>query len=185
MKISTQILHRLFTALMLIYLLYAPPSIAGVGGDFSLTDQNGDVFRLSDSRGKVVLLFFGYTYCPDICPTELAKISFVLQQLEKNADDIHCVFVSVDPSRDSTDLLTAYVQAFDSRISGVTGTENELASVASQYGISYTVNQLAGANYTVDHTANFYIIDKLGKLAIIVPYGFPLDHLVNSVQGLL
>lgn len=185
MKISAQIIRKLFIALFLIPWLYAPSSFASVRGDFSLTDRNGDVFHLSDSRGKVVLLFFGYTYCPDICPTELAKMSFVLEQLEKNADDIHCVFVSIDPSRDSADLLRAYVQAFDQRISGVTGTENELASVASQYGITYTINQLAGENYTVDHTANFYIFDKAGKLSIIVPYGFPLDHLVRSVKRLL
>lgn len=158
---------------------------AGVGGDFSLTDQHGQPFHLQQLRGKVVLLFFGYTSCPDICPTELAGMSKVLRLLKKDTAKVQGLFVSVDPERDRPQVLKEYVHYFDKSLIGLTGSASDIARVAAQYQVTYGKHLDSDGGYSVDHTANLYVIDTNGKLHAIVPYGFPPEHVVAVVQDLL
>ncbi|WP_456446658.1 SCO family protein [Thiolapillus sp.] len=166
-------------------LLFLVPAHAATGGDFSLTDQHGKPFQLQQLRGKVVLLFFGYTSCPDVCPTELAGISRVLKLLKADAAKVQGVFVSVDPGRDSPKVLAEYVRYFDESLIGLTGSPSEIETVAKQYQVSYSKHPNPGGGYAMDHTANLYVIDPNGKLFAIVPYGFPPEHVVDVVKEIL
>ncbi len=158
---------------------------ADVGGDFSLVDQEGRSFLLQQLRGKVVLLFFGYTSCPDVCPTELAGISRVLKLLKQDAGRIQAVFVSVDPERDKPQVLKEYVRYFDKSILGLTGSAPAIEKVARQYQVSYGKHADPDGGYSMDHTANLYVIDANGKLFAIIPYGFPPEHVADMVKEML
>jgi protein SCO1/2 len=135
---------------------------AGVGGPFTLTDQNG--MRRSDAefRGKYMLVFFGYTFCPDVCPTTLAVMAAALDKMGSGADRIVPVFISVDPSRDTPDVLKAYLSAFGPRFVGLTGTEEEITGVAKAYKVYVQAHKDDGENYTVDHSGVVYLMDKSG-----------------------
>lgn len=155
------------------------------GGDFTLTDQYGRNFRLQQLQGKVVLLFFGYTYCPDICPTELSNLVAVLDALENRASDVRGVFVSLDPERDTVDVLRSYTRYFSDELIGLTGSQEQIAAVARQYRVKYSRHQTADGRYSLDHTANLYVIDQTGRLAALVPYGLPPEHVLELVRDLL
>jgi protein SCO1/2 len=156
------------------------------GGDFTLTSANGPV-SLEGLRGKVVLLYFGYTWCPDICPTSLAMISVAFRQLTpEEMASVQGVFVSVDPERDTPERLATYTRYFHPAILGVTGTPEEVASVARLYGAGYRkVKQDSATNYVVDHTADIYVIDQQGKLYRTLPHGTPPSEMVAVMRGLL
>ena len=156
-----------------------------VGGDFSLMDQEGDIFHLEKLRGQVVLLFFGYTYCPDICPTELSRLVLVKGQLGPMADRVSGIFVSVDPERDTPEVLKRYLGYFDPSFIGLTGSASEIQQVADQYKARFRKYQGDSGQYSMDHSANLYVIDKKGQLASVVPYGLPPQHVVNLVRELL
>lgn len=148
------------------------------GGNFKIT--NGDsIFHLSDLKGQVVLLYFGFTSCPDVCPTGLSVIKSAMKKLGKNADEIKVLFLTLDPERDDSDRLNQYLPFFDERIVGLSGTKDELASVAKLYGVYYqkVASDNAALGYSIDHSANFFVIDSGGKLAYV------LDHNVGS-EGL-
>lgn len=168
-----------------ILLLVHNVAVAQIGGDFQLTDKQGNSFDLKQLRGKVVLLFFGYTSCPDVCPQELSHLAWVFRQLEQNADQVRGVFVSVDPGRDSPDVLKEYVAYFSPGIIGVTGTLEQIDEVTRQYRAGFTLNVQQGENYSVDHSANLYVINAQGKLHAIVPYGLPAQHILNVVEKLI
>lgn len=155
------------------------------GGDFVLTDQTGQRFSLTQLRGKLVLLFFGYTYCPDICPTELSGVVSVLDALGDEADGVQGLFISLDPARDSPQVLRDYTRFFNEALIGLTGTQAEVDLVARQYQVRYRRHALASGGYTLDHSANLYVIDRQGALAAVVPYGLPPAHLLRLVRGLL
>lgn len=157
----------------------------GMGGDFSLTDHDGQPFELSQLRGKLVLLFFGYTYCPDICPTELSNISAVFDGLGEQADQVHGLFVSLDPERDTPEVLRRYTQYFSSSLTGLTGSKEQLDQVAGMYRVRYQHHEMNGGRYSIDHSANLYVIDREGRLASVVPYGLPPEHVLGLVQSLL
>lgn len=125
------------------------------GTDFSLTDHTGKRRTLEDFRGKVVVMFFGYTHCPDVCPTTLAELRAVMDTLGKDADRVQVLFVTVDPERDTQDLLAKYVPAFDPRFIGLRpANETELKKVASDFKVFYSkVPGSSPDNYTMDHTA--------------------------------
>jgi len=158
-----------------------------IGGDFTLIDHNQRPFELSQLRGKVVLLFFGYTSCPDVCPTELAGIAQLLRGLDSDREKVQGLFISVDPLRDTPAQLKSYVEFFSRHLIGLSGSAQQLERVKQAYHVQSSIgreNQSDG-QYTVDHTANLYVIDQQGKLASIVPYGFPIEHVQQIVAGLL
>lgn len=159
---------------------------APLGGDFTLNSYRGAV-SLADFRGRVVLLYFGYTWCPDICPTNLALFSRVLNELTPaELEQVQALFVSVDPRRDSPERLREYSTYFHERLIGITGSEQEVARVAALYGVAYrAVNPDTDANYAVDHSANSYLIDRQGRLIESLPHGTPAPVMLRAVRSLL
>lgn len=136
-----------------------------VGGDFSLTDHNGQRFRLSDHRGKVILLFFGYTSCTEACPVILGRINSAFKQLGGEGDKALAVFISVDTQRDTTQVLRDYVRYFSAHTVALTGTKDEIDAVVRQYGARYEIEKSASAlGYHVNHTTDIYLIDRHGAL---------------------
>ncbi len=156
------------------------------GGDFTLQSAHGPL-SLESLRGKVVLLYFGYTRCPDICPTSLAMMSQGFAKLELHElEQVQGVFVSVDPERDTLEHLNAYGRYFHDHIQGITGTPEEVAKVARMYGAAYRkVESDSAMGYIVDHSAYTYVIDQEGRLRGSLPHGTMPDVIVQSVRDLL
>jgi len=167
-------------------LLPAASPATSAGGDFELTDQNGEPWSTQSARGQVVLLSFGYTFCPDICPTTLATINAALKQLGDDAAQVQPVFVSLDPERDTPERLHEYVNWFNPRLIGLTGSAETLRQVADRYRVRYARVQTEGADYyTLDHSASLYLLDRNGELARMLPHGLPVDALVDAIVQLL
>jgi protein SCO1/2 len=163
--------------------LLQSPSVAH---DFTLTSNTGQKVSLSDFRGKLVLLYFGYTFCPDVCPTTLAEISNAMKILGKNADDVQIIMISVDPERDTPALLAEYVAHFDPRFLGVTGTPEEIAEIATLYGIFYQKNEGSNATgYLVDHTATITVVDQYGHVKLVFPFGTRAKDMADDLAYLL
>lgn len=156
------------------------------GGDFTLHGARGAV-SLKDFRGQVVMLYFGYTWCPDICPTNLALFSRVLNTLTSDElARVQPIFVSVDPRRDTPQRLQEYTAYFHAKLIGITGSDREVAEVAARYGVDYrAVNPETDSNYAVDHSADTYLIDAQGRLAQRLPHGSSAETLLRAVRGLL
>jgi protein SCO1 len=154
--------------------------------DFTLSSGNGQPVSLSDFQGKVVLLYFGYTTCPDVCPTTLAEIHQSLVALGKKADDVQVLMVTVDPERDTPEVMSEYVTHFDSRFIGLVGTPDQTAEVATYYGIYYEKEEGNSAlGYLVNHTATVTAIDKEGYLRVIFPFGTTAKDIAADVEYLL
>jgi len=159
---------------------------ADYGRDFALTDHTGKPRTLADFRGKVVLIFFGFTRCPDVCPTTMAELKQVMVRLGEDAKRLQVLFVTVDPERDKPELLAQYVPAFDSSFLGLYGDAEATAKTAKEFKVFY--QKVPGAkpdSYTVDHTAGSYVIDAQGRLRLFVRHGGPLDPLVADLRTLL
>jgi protein SCO1/2 len=156
------------------------------GRDFRLTDHAGKPRALADFRGKVVVVFFGYTQCPDVCPTTLAELAEVMKRLGPDAERVQVLFVTVDPERDTPDLLSRYVPAFDPRFLGLYGDAEATARTAKEFKIIYQKQpgQTPGA-YTVDHSAGTFIFDPDGKLRVYVSYGQGPDVFAHDIRALL
>jgi protein SCO1 len=145
---------------------------ADYGRDFSLIDHTGRTRTLADFRGKAVVMFFGYTHCPDVCPTTLAELKTVKSQLGPDGDRLQVLFVSVDPERDTQDVLAQYVPAFDPSFLGLRGDAAATAKVAKDFKVFY--QKVPGSkpdNYSVDHTAGSYVFDPQGRLRLFVRHG--------------
>jgi protein SCO1 len=136
---------------------------AAIGGPFSLVDQNGQPFSDKDLKGKSFLVFFGFTHCPDVCPTTLFEISEIMRNLGPAADRTAALFISVDPERDTPEAMKDYLSSFDQHIRGLTGDAAGLAAVAKAYRVYYKKVPLDGGDYTMDHTAIVYLMDKDGR----------------------
>jgi protein SCO1/2 len=160
----------------------APPT----GGDFQLDTAQGPV-ALQDFRGKVVLLYFGYTFCPDICPTSLLATAAALRALNPaELAQVQTIFVSVDPERDTVKQLADYVRFFHPSIIGATGAPDRIAEIAGRYGVSYVIQKPdANHNYVVDHSALTYLIDTDGRLVATLPHAAPAEQTLAAVRGLL
>lgn len=159
-------------------------STAGpAGGDFTLRSAAGPV-SLRDFRGKVVLLFFGYTYCPDVCPTALTAAGQAFASLSpEETDRVRAVFVSVDPERDTVAQLKNFTAFFHPNIVGVTGTPEQVAAAARLYGAFYARQPASGsAGYVIDHTASTYVIAPDGRLAATLPHGTPPAAIVTEIR---
>ena len=154
--------------------------------DFALTDQDGKPFHLSQLRGKVVFLFFGYTHCPDACPTTMAKLSQVYKLLGRNASQVVTVFVSVDPHRDTASVLKSYLAYFHMNSIGLTGTTEEIDVVVKQYGAKYEIEESdSAAGYHVNHSTDLYLLDQKGELARTFNYADGTQVIVDGVKQLL
>jgi protein SCO1/2 len=152
----------------------------------TLTRADGQPFRLSDQRGKIVLLFFGYTSCPDVCPTTLAELKLVMDELGDAADSVRVVFITVDPDRDTPEKIQKYVEHFNPAFLGLTGSMDELQVVWDDYGVYRSVNQSASAlGYIVDHTARITLIDGDGNLRLSYGFQTPVEDIVHDIKLLL
>jgi protein SCO1/2 len=154
--------------------------------DFHLTDASGQPRALADYRGKIVMLFFGYTQCPDVCPTTMADLKTVMQTLGADADRVQVLFVTLDPARDTPALLSQYVPAFDSRFIGLRGDEATTARTAKDFKVFY--QKVAGATpdgYTLDHTAGTYVFDTSGRIRLFIRQGESPGAMAHDVKLLL
>ncbi|NIX75498.1 SCO family protein [Microvirga terricola] len=154
-------LTLLVTVLLLVPDSKQNVSRALIGGPFKLTSQEGKPFTNEDLTGKPFAIFFGYTHCPDVCPTTLYDLTQDLESLGKDADKMRVVFITVDPAQDTSDLMKTYLSSFDPRIVGLTGTDEEIAAVAKAYKVYYR-KVPTDSGYTMDHTATIFLMDSKG-----------------------
>ncbi len=153
---------------------------------FTLTDHNGQSRSLSDFKGKVVVLFFGYTQCPDVCPTSMVELAEVKRLIGSDGDKLQGLFVTVDPARDTTELLKAYMANFDPTFVAFIPTPEQLAVVAKDYKIYYKkVDGKTPTSYTMDHSAGSYVYDTQGNLRLYSRYGVGAPVLAQDIQTLL
>ena len=155
-----------------------------VAGEIELTRADGSVFKLSEERGGVVLLFFGYTSCPDVCPTTLADMKLAIEALKPaEAEQIKVIFITVDPARDTPERVQEYVDHFSTSFIGLSGEESELTTVWSDYGIFREVMESESATgYLVNHTARILLIDRNGDLRISFPYDAPVEDIIHDLK---
>jgi len=158
-------LSGLVLFLGILYFVGAPgtPQASAIGGAFTLTDQNGKEVSDRDLRGKPYLVFFGFTHCPDICPTTLFDVSEVMRALGTDADRTRALFITVDPERDTSAVLKDYLSSFDPRLSGLTGTPAQIEAVEKAYRVYAKKVPTGNGEYTMDHTALVYLMDKQGR----------------------
>lgn len=157
-----------------------------VGGPFTLTDANGRKRSLASFRGKVVLLYFGYTFCPDVCPTDLVEIARMMKAMGKDARRLQPLFVTLDPERDTPQVLRAYAAAFHPRLIALTGTEDEIRKVATEWKTWFgKVQPPDGRPYLIDHTAFTYLIDREGKYLAYFPPGTSGERMAELVREVL
>lgn len=140
--------------------------------DFALTDHNGKPRTLADFKGKAVMIFFGYTQCPDVCPTTMAELAAVMRELGPLAEQVQVLFVTIDPERDTPELLSQYVPTFDKRFLGLYGDAAATAKVAKEFKVYYAkVEGKTPGSYTMDHTAGTYVFDRNGKIRLFIRNG--------------
>jgi len=159
---------------------YAPPM---PGGDFSLLSHQGPV-KLGDLKGKVVLIYFGYTYCPDVCPTALALTSAALNQLTgAELTQIQTLFISVDPARDTPARLDEYAHFFHPNILGLTGSKAEIDDITKRFGAYYRIpKDSTDENYAVDHSSQTLVVDKLGVIRAVIPHGTAPEEMLLTIR---
>jgi protein SCO1 len=166
--------------------LINPPAPAT---NFTLTDQKGEPFQLSDQRGKIVVMFFGYSHCVDVCPAELSNYKQIIQKLGNQAQKVDFVFVTVDPQRDTPEVLGQYLAKFDPSIIGLTGARPQLEKVWKAYGVyqNSDINTISAANldYVVDHSSILYLIDAQGNWRMTYSFGTEIDKIVGDLQHMI
>jgi protein SCO1/2 len=155
------------------------------GGPFRLTDQNGATVSDADLKGRPFAIFFGFTRCPEICPTTLWEMTQALQALGPDADRLKVLFVTVDPERDRPEMLQQYLQSFDSRIIGLTGSEADITAVAKAYRVYWRKVPTSDGDYTMDHSAMIYLMDAEGRFTDTIAYGTPGPERVAALRRLL
>lgn len=155
-------------------------------GDFILTGHTGAPFQFSSLRGNVVVLYFGYTSCPDVCPTTLADYTRVKAILGEDTQQVRFLFISVDPLRDTPERLAMYISAFDADFLAATGDDAALRTIARDYGVFYQrVNYENDVNYPVDHTASTFIVGPAGDLRAVTPYGTEPEVIAQYIRDIL
>jgi len=155
------------------------------GGDFTLTNQDNQPFRLDQLRGRPAVLFFGYTSCPDMCPMTMSRIAAALKLVGDQAREVTTLFVSVDPQRDTPAALKEYVGSFSIPVIGLTGTPDEVARVAAEYHASYQVVPTGTTNYLVNHTSAIFLIDRQGRLRQYFRFDEKAETLASALRTLL
>ncbi len=157
----------------------------GIGGPFTLVDENGKARTDADFRGKLMLVEFGYTFCPDICPLGLQLFADTLDKLGAQADQVQPIFITVDPARDTPEQLRNYVGHFSPRIVGLTGTDAEIAAAAKAYRVYYKLgdDHATNPNYSVDHSAILYLMGRDGKFITHFTHETPVDQVVAAIRA--
>ncbi|MBI1892452.1 MAG: SCO family protein [Burkholderiales bacterium] len=154
--------------------------------DFALSDHYGKPRSLADFRGKAVVVFFGYTQCPDVCPTTMAEMAAVMKQLGPLADRVQVLFITVDPERDTPQLLSQYVPAFDSRFLGLVGDKAATEKVAREFKVFFQkVPGKQPGSYTMDHTSGSYVFDPQGRIRLFIRHGQGTEPIVHDLKLLL
>lgn len=153
--------------------------------DFHLHDPAGNPHSLADYRGKIVALFFGYTHCPDVCPTTLADLAQVMTLLGKQADQVQVLFITLDPERDTPQMLADYVPAFHPAFLGLSGSPAEISQAAQAFGIMWQRQPGNNGNYTLDHSAGTYLIDPISQRVLLSPYAQLAELLAQDIKLLL
>ena len=155
--------------------------------DFTLPDGRGGQYHLADQRGHIVLIFFGYTSCPDVCPTTMADFKQIRQRLGKDANRVEFVFITVDPGRDTPQKTSQYAANFDPTFYGLSGTEEQLAPVWKEYGVFRQLNKTSPTDttYSVDHSSRVYLVDPSGNLRLTYSFGVAVDDILQDTRYLL
>jgi protein SCO1 len=159
--------------------------IAAIGGPFKLVDQNGQIVTDQDLKGRPFLVFFGFTHCPDVCPTTLFEVSEILRALGPDADRTRALFITVDPERDTPAVMKDYLSSFDPHLSGLTGNAAEIAAVAKTYRVYFKKVPLEQGGYTMDHTAIVYLMDKDARFVSPFNLKRPTDAAVGDLRRYL
>ena len=158
---------------------------AEFGRDIRLTDHNGKPRALADFKGKVVAVFFGYTHCPDVCPVTMSELAMVASELGKDAQRLQVLFITVDPERDTPDVLAKYVPAFNPAFLGLYGDADATARTAKEFKVFFSKQPASGDNYSVDHSAGTYIYDPAGRLRLFASYGQGAPKMLHDIRLLL
>ncbi len=158
---------------------------AAFGKELALTDHNGQRRTLADFQGKVVTVFFGFTHCPDVCPTTLGEMAVVMKELGADSSRLQVLFVTVDPERDTAEVLKRYVPAFHPSFLGMTGSAEDIARTAKEFKIFYQKQSLKGGGYSVDHSAGTFILDAQGRLRLFASYGAGAPAMLHDIRLLL
>src|SRR4051812_271997 len=158
---------------------------APFGKTLELTDHNGQRRSLADFKGKVVALFFGYTHCPDACPTTMAELANVAKELGPDASRFQVLFVTVDPERDTAEVLKQYVPGFNPAFLGLTGTPEDISRTAKDFKVYFAKQQQPGGSYTMDHSAGTFVFDPQGRLRLFGNYGVGSKPILHDVKVLL
>lgn len=155
------------------------------GKEFNLTDHNGKPRTLADFRGRVVTVFFGFTHCPDACPTTLAEMAQVVKELGRDGDRVQVLFVTVDPERDTQQALKQYVPSFNPGFLGLYGDAGATARAAKEFKVYYQKQPVKDGGYSVDHSAGTYILDREGRLRLFAQYGAGAPAMLHDIRILL
>jgi protein SCO1/2 len=186
---SSRALRRATVALLLgaAAISGCAPEQPTIGGDFTLTDQDGASFSLASQRGKILLVFFGYTMCPDVCPTTLSKLSAVTRRLGEAKSEVRTLYITVDPGRDTPEVLKADLALFSLDAVGLTGTRAEVDAVVKLFGATYEIvpTPESAAKYSVSHSTTLYLLDREGRVRQTFPYEATVDEVTAGIQALL
>ena len=158
---------------------------AGFGKELNLTDHNGKPRTLADFRGKVVTVFFGFTHCPDVCPTTLAEMAQVMKELGADADKLQVLFITVDPERDTQLVLKQYVPSFHPSFLGLYGDLDATARTAKEFKVFFQKQPAKSGGYSVDHSAGTFILDREGRLRLFAQYGQGAAPMLHDIRLLL
>lgn len=193
-RLATSVMLAAATLLVAVIVVYAfspahkgPASITTVriGGPFALTTHTGATLSDVDLKGEPFVVFFGFTHCPEVCPTTLWEMSEALKALGPEADRLKMLFVSVDPRRDNPQALALYLHSFDSRIIGLTGTEEAIGAVAKSYRAYWQKVPTENGDYTIDHAASIYLMDASGEFVGTIAYGEQADIRLAKLRKLI
>lgn len=157
---------------------------ANLNSSFSLTNHHGERVSLDAYKGMVIAIFFGFTNCPDICPTSLQELKYVKKELGNLSSNFQVLFISLDPERDTQEKLKLFIPSFDPTFIGLIGSNEEIAKIANQYKVFYQkVEQ--GNSYTIDHSSGIYLLDHKGKIRVRHPYGSSVEEIISDIKKLL
>ncbi len=158
----------------------------GLGKELSMPDTEGNLRSIKDFKGKVVVAFFGFTQCPDVCPTALAELSHTLDLLDDQASNVQVLFMTVDPDRDTPEIVQEYVQTFNPSFIGLVGNSKQLETAANSFKAYYSkVQSDTSGYYTMDHTASFYVFDKKGNVRVLIGGDAPAEEIAEDIKQLL
>ena len=181
-----------FTIILIMTFLFAeylsrknaPEKLSEIISEVNLIDHNGQAFKSTTLKNKPSLLFFGFTNCPEICPTTLADLSQITKEVTSNDDSINIIFVTLDPKRDNKEHLKDYIQYFDGNIIGVTGNKIEIKEFADNWGVFYETVKTKNSNYTLNHTATVFMIDALGNFKGTIAWGENEPSIIQKINNL-